>query len=170
MSRGTFGATEVESRLVPKDGTVFHPRINYVSLLGNETGDEANVLADEIAMKYLTSNQVRDVKLNVTQKTKSVKFEGDVAGTLAGMPRINMNYVSVNVSCNMSIATKRYMQRYNLLESQPVTNLQLPKRNGPSAKDAAVRSTSTKEEDKENNQQSGKILDLKKLKRLSKLS
>eukprot|EP00795_Rhopilema_esculentum_P016830 gene16830-8300_t len=174
LEMGALNATDAESRLVPRDGAVFHPRINYVSLLGNDTGDEANILADEIAMKYLTSNQVRDVKLNVTQKTKSVKFEGDVAGALAGMPagmpRINMNYVSVNVSCNMSIATKRYMQRYNLLESQPVANLQLPNRHGPSAKDAAVRNTSTKQEDKENNKQFGKILDLKKLKGLSKLS
>ena len=139
-----------------------------MSLLGAEASDDANVLADEIALKYLTGNQLHHIQYNVTHKTKSVKFEGVLEGDSAPRtPKVSMNFVSMNVSCNMSIATKRYMQKYNLLEGEARprsqnTPLQLAK---STMKRDAVKIKKSTDKDNEN----CNILDLNKLKRLPKL-
>ena len=147
---------------------MYHPRINYVSLLGTEATDDATVLADEIALKYLTGNQIRNVQYNVTQKAKSVKFEGILQDESAFQtPKISMNFVSMNVSCNMSVATRRYMQKYNLLEGEKRSvghNLSPRLRKSTKMLDVA-----TVEEGSDKENEPGTILDLNKLKGLPKL-
>ena len=150
-----------------RDVVSYHPRINYVSLLGTETSDDANALADEIALKYLTSNQMHNIQYNVTQKTKSVKFEGVLHDeSVLRTPKISMNFLSMNVSCNMSIATKRYMQKYNLLENET-----RPRRNIPPLlkKDTKIDDAVTANESSDKENERSNILDLNKLKKLPKL-
>ena len=150
-----------------RDVVNYHPRINYVSLVGTETSDDAHALADEIALKYLTSNQMHNIQCNITQKTKSVKFEGVLHDeSILRTPKVSMNFLSMNVSCNMSIATRRYMQKYNLLENET-----RPRRNMPPLlnKDTKIDDAVTADESSDKENEPSNILDLNKLKKLPKL-
>lgn len=151
------------------DVAIYYPRINYVSLLGVDGGDDANVLADEIALKYLTSNQMQNVQYQVKQRTKSVKFEGLLDRPVLQTPKVSMNFVSMNVSCNMSVPTKHYLQKYDLLEGE-VRRPPAQRNTQPSFKKASSRRglvLADEKEGKENDQ--GNVLDLMKLKGLPKL-
>ena len=161
---------------VQTDTAPFHPRINYISMFANDTSDDENLLADEIAMKYLTSNQRNNIKYNVTQRTKSVKFEG-VYDDVCRTPKLSMNFVSMNLTCNMSVASKRYMERYNLIQHDklPVFTDASPEEND--RQNAKLKSnskgskTNQRLRDREQMEQNSpdKILDLDKLKCLPKL-
>ena len=147
---------------------IYHPRINYESLLGAEISDDANVIADEIALKYLTSQQIHNIQYNVTQKTKSVKFEGVLHDeSVFRTPKVSMNFVSMNVSCNMSIASRRYMQKYNLLDGDKGYQHQ----NIPAClkQNRKIHDVRTVEESSDKENEHGNILDLNKLKGLPKL-
>ena len=145
-------------------------------MFANDTNDDENLLADEIAMKYLTSNQRNNVQCNVTQRTKSVKFEG-IFGDVSRTPKLSMNFVSMNLTCNMSVASKRYMERYNLLqhdqlsvfkEGSPEEN---DLQNAKLQNDSKGSKTNQRRRDREQMEQNSpdKILDLDKLKCLPKL-
>ena len=146
-------------------------------MLANDSTDDANLLADEIAMRYLTSNQRNNIQHNVMHKTKSVKFEG-IFDDSCRTPKLSMNFVSMNLTCNMSVASKRYMERYHLLEHDqpPVAEDTNPGVNDFLNRKLKVdRNGSKKPRRRRNCEQTeqnspDKILDLDKLKCLPKLT
>lgn len=129
-------------------------------MLGADTSDDANMLADEIALKYLTGTQIHNARYNVKQKT--VTFEGVLDGPHT--PKVSMNFMSVNMSCNMSVATKRYMQKYNLLDKEMRTHPSQSNMKKIAKKQGMLMA---EYDDKENEQRN--VLDLNKLKGLPKL-
>lgn len=140
-----------------------YPRINYMSMSVDETYNEdmfSNI--DEIASKYV-SNVFKEK--NVV-KNKTVKFgnvyEWQTLATAGSM-------TSVNISCNMSIASKKYLQKYDLVENKTNSTKQpLGDVNGRFVKKKISKNITrtehkTKLEDKEN------ILDFNKIRSLPKL-
>ena len=150
----------------------FHPRINYVSMLATDTTDDANDVADAIAMKYLSTKQLRDVKCSVQeQRTKTVKFEGVLENEFS-TPKRGVSYVNMNFSCNMSIATRKYMQRYNLLDAENEGKKDRHKKSKTLARNIREELHNKNNDDIEDKTDnvSSKILDLSKLKNLPKLT
>lgn len=151
-------------RSSPSDGGVTGcvlPRINYMSLAVDETMcEESNF--ERIAAKYLPDEYVKNQMTEIRNKT--VKFEG-VYQVNAGK---NTNMASVNFSCNMSIASKKYLQRYELggengdklVKPLAEINGRLASHGVKQAIDARIPESDS---DKEN------ILDFKKLRNLPKL-
>ena len=118
---------------------------------------------DRIAAKYLPDEYQQQLEV----RNKMVKFEGvyELSTGTAG----KMNTASVNFSCNMSIASKKYLQRYELVDNEKgvVATQPLLEVNGrpplQSRQSSSGDSRSYSESDKEN------ILDFKKLRNLPKL-
>lgn len=150
-------------RSLSKSVVPAYPRINYMSMSVDETYNEdmfSNI--DEIASKYV-SNVFKEK--NVV-KNKTVKFgnvyEWQTLATAGSM-------TSVNISCNMSIASKKYLQKYDLVENKTNSTKQpLGDVNGRFVKKKISKNITrtehkTKLEDKEN------ILDFNKIRSLPKL-
>lgn len=113
---------------------------------------------DAIAEKYVPTEYLR--KHQSEFKNKTVKFEGVYKWETPGRNGVPKNMTSVNFSCNMSIATRKYLKKYELIGSEESDDtLPLRDNNGR----PAVTRKSVQVEGKEN------ILDLKKLRNLPKL-
>ena len=125
----------------------------------DETYEESNF--NRIAAKYLPDEYLQNQLTEVRNKT--VKFEGVYELSTPGR---NMNMASVNFSCNMSVASKKYLQRYELIDGEKIAMQPLVEVNGRVMQQHArhsVDSRSYSDSDKEN------ILDFKKLRSLPKL-
>ena len=178
ISRAGYAGASGNQTVLPNGVALFYPRINYVSIVANDMTDDSNDVADAIATKYLTTKQLREIQYSVTEHTtKSVKFEG-ILKDLSVSPKRNANLVSMNFSCNMSIATKRYMQRYDLLDNEienPHFDIsdEIKRKAGLMPRqehvlvDDAVKINADKSRTRED--KSSNILDLEKLKCLPKL-
>ena len=135
--------------------------LNDESFIGSSTSD-----TDMIAKKYLSRNQYTELVGGFgIQRTKSVKFEGIFEESHFSRPEDNRNLVSVNFSCNMSIATKQYMKKYKLLDDIACGD---GKEKQPERKVAEVRQQTVSDEDNEQSE-TLTVLNLDKLKRLPKL-
>ena len=113
---------------------------------------------NNIAAKYLP----KDLLQYEYRNNKTVKFEGvyewQSSGRAGGSNKQNMT--SVNFSCNMSIASKKYLQKYDLVSADD--RLPLKEQN-------RKREKKTNEDDKAVGKEN-KILDLQKLRSLKKLT
>ena len=156
-----------------------HPKINYISMAVDDTMyDYSGSNVDAIAAKYLPPEYIqKQGKVAEETRNKTVKFEGVYAWETPNRYGITKNTASVNFSCNMSIATKKYLQKYELLSSQEHDNddrdsMPLKEHNGrvtvvplkqPITQQKLSPFSETDRFEKEN------ILDLKKLRKLPKL-
>ena len=145
---------------------IIHPRINYVSMLNDESFIGSSTSdTDMIAKKYLSRNQYTELVGGLgIQRTKSVKFEGIFEESHFSRPEDNRNLVSVNFSCNMSIATKQYMKKYKLLDDIACDD---GKEKQSEGKVAEVKQTVSDEDNEQS--ETLTVLNLDKLKRLPKL-
>ncbi|KAM3915045.1 SCL-interrupting locus protein [Leptodactylus fuscus] len=98
------------------------PRLNYMSFTNIglsgfiPNGVDLSMEANAIALKYLSESQLTQLSLNHANKTKALDsstlhnlFPGSTEKSLVGLSVISLN--------NMSFATKKYLKRYNLMES-----------------------------------------------------
>ena len=131
-----------------------HPKINYVSMSVDDTFYDSSLSnVNDIAAKYLP----RDMLQYEYRNNKTVKFEGVYERQLTGRA-VGSNITSVNFSCNMSIASKKYLQKYDLVSNEERAPLKEQNRiNDKKNKDETL-------DGKENN-----ILDFQKLRSLQKL-
>ena len=129
--------------------------------------DYATSTIDKIASKYV-SQEIYHQQQEVT-KNKTVKFEGvyEWQQTSNRHGVTNKNMASVNFSCNMSIASKKYLQKYSL-EAGNDGDKRKPFQEG-NGRPAMVRSRDSNQGDEENTGKENNILDYKKLQSLPKL-
>ncbi|XP_065681790.1 SCL-interrupting locus protein isoform X3 [Hydra vulgaris] len=140
---------EVRMQSISTGAIYNHPKINYHSMSVDETLSEYSQNdIDVIAAKYLP---VTDLRAELRNKT--VTFEGVVES----------NTTSVNFSCNMSIASKRYLQRYQLNEEKNDFINKPIVRPSVDANETVNREIKKSHVGKEN------ILDMKKIRNLPKL-
>ncbi|XP_065644903.1 SCL-interrupting locus protein homolog isoform X9 [Hydra vulgaris] len=141
---------EVRMQSISTGAVYNHPKINYHSMSVDETLSEySQNNIDVIAAKYLP---VTDLRAELRNKT--VTFEGVVES----------NTTSVNFSCNMSIASKRYLQRYQLNDEKNGDFITKPiVRPSVDANETVSREIKKSRDGKEN------ILDMKKIRNLPKL-
>ncbi|XP_075178273.1 SCL-interrupting locus protein [Anomaloglossus baeobatrachus] len=98
------------------------PRLNYMSFTNIglsgfiPNGVDLSMEANAIALKYLSESQLTQLSLNHASKNKAPDssslhnlFSGNPERSAAGLSVISLN--------NMSFATKKYLKRYNLIES-----------------------------------------------------
>ena len=116
----------------------------------DETLNESQTDIDVIAAKYFP---VTDLRTELRNKT--VTFEGVVES----------NTTSVNFSCNMSIASKKYLQRYQLNEEENIGLLNRPLNKPLIDTNEIVH----KEQKKARCAGKENILDMKKIRNLPKL-
>lgn len=136
-----------------------YPKINYVSMSVDDTFyDTSPANINEIAAKYLPDKMLNCEYTN----NKTVKFQGvyewQSRDRATGGSKHNM--ASVNFSCNMSIASKKYLQKYDLVSG----NERIP------LKEKNQRGEMKSQSDETLDGKENKILDLKKLKSLQKLT
>jgi len=144
------------------------PKINYVTMSSlDDTICEygANDI-DDIASKYLSKDFMTQIKNNIPWsneiRNKTVKFQG----VYQRETNRQMTTTSVNFSCNMSIASRKYLQKYDLNADQRTMEKTIEKRVGPAnikTKEKIETQIRKNDINKEN------ILDFKKLRTLSKL-
>jgi len=101
-----------------------HPRLNYMSMSIEDSIDEHNMKQIEtIAAKYLPKDlrlerNVQEMHTRTEEmRTRTVQFEGVKERAHSDAVIHVQNTMSVNISCNMSIASKKYLQRYQLVPS-----------------------------------------------------
>jgi hypothetical protein len=101
-----------------------HPRLNYMSMSIEDSIDDHNMKQIEtIAAKYLPKDlrlerNVQEVHTRAEgMRTRTVQFEGVKERAHSDAVIHVQNTMSVNISCNMSIASKKYLQRYQLVPS-----------------------------------------------------
>lgn len=130
--------------------------------------DYSTTNIDSIAAKYLPTEYLSKHQSEI--KNKTVKFEGVYKWETPGRLGVAKNMTSVNFSCNMSIASRKYLKKYELIENEDSEEAPpLRDHNGRKAvlhtkKHLPFSSDQTDSfEGKEN------ILDLKKLRNLPKL-
>ena len=97
------------------------PRINYMSMAVDETFVEESSNFNEIAAKYLPSSDF--VQGEMTEKTFKIQRVFSHGAVPPSSRSVNMT--SINFSCNMSIATKTYLQRYELMDSGGLAKKQI---------------------------------------------
>ncbi|XP_069837675.1 SCL-interrupting locus protein [Dendropsophus ebraccatus] len=98
------------------------PRLNYMSFTNIglsgfiPNGVDLSMEANAIALKYLSESQLTQLSLNHASKNKAPDpsslhslFPQSTEKSLVGLSVISLN--------NMSFATKKYLKRYNLIES-----------------------------------------------------
>ncbi|XP_075689075.1 SCL-interrupting locus protein [Rhinoderma darwinii] len=98
------------------------PRLNYMSFTNIglsgfiPNGVDLSMEANAIALKYLSESQLTQLSLNHTSKNKALDssslhnfFPGNAERSTVGLSVISLS--------NMSFATKKYLKRYNLMES-----------------------------------------------------
>ncbi|XP_066930576.1 SCL-interrupting locus protein homolog [Clytia hemisphaerica] len=144
-----------------------YPKINYTSMssVDDTFYDYATSTIDKIASKYV-SQEIFHQQQEIT-KNKTVKFEGVYKWQTSNRNGItNKNMASVNFSCNMSIASKKYLQKYSLEASDDDKRKPFQEGNG---RPARIRSRDANQENEENNGKENKVLDYKKLQSLPKL-
>ena len=136
--------------------------------LDDSSGEDYSAI-DEIAAKYIPKEQFLKLKKQSKVKNKSIKFEGVYEWKTPGKTN---NMTSVNFSCNMSMATRKYLEKYELTrkcsdddrDERKRRPLQDQNSDNPERGNQIPRKNSQSEKlDKEN------ILDLKKLRNLRKL-
>jgi len=141
------------------------PKINYksfVTSVDDTLYDYTSSTIDQIASKYVPREMLLQHQEQREVKNKTVKFEGvyewQSSNHKGGV--INQNMASVNFSCNMSIASKKYLQKYSLALHDE-DRLPLKDQNG--------RQAAADEEDGAREGKENRILDFKKLRSLQKL-
>ncbi|KAG9465984.1 hypothetical protein GDO78_017390 [Eleutherodactylus coqui] len=98
------------------------PRLNYMSFTNIglsgfiPNGADLSMEANAIALKYLSESQLTQLSMNHASRNKAAGssslhnlFPGSTEKSLVGLSVISLN--------NMSFATKKYLKRYNLIES-----------------------------------------------------
>ncbi|XP_044156738.1 SCL-interrupting locus protein [Bufo gargarizans] len=98
------------------------PRLNYMSFTNIglsgfiPNGVDLSMEANAIALKYLSESQLTQLSLTHASKNKALDsfslhnlFPGSGEKSMVGLSVISLN--------NMSFATKKYLKRYNLIES-----------------------------------------------------
>ncbi|XP_066453727.1 SCL-interrupting locus protein isoform X2 [Eleutherodactylus coqui] len=98
------------------------PRLNYMSFTNIglsgfiPNGVDLSMEANAIALKYLSESQLTQLSMNHASRNKAAGssslhnlFPGSTEKSLVGLSVISLN--------NMSFATKKYLKRYNLIES-----------------------------------------------------
>ncbi|XP_073499624.1 SCL-interrupting locus protein [Phyllobates terribilis] len=98
------------------------PRLNYMSFTNIglsgfiPNGVDLSMEANAIALKYLSESQLTQLSLNHASRDKAADssslhnlFPGNSEKSTVGLSVISLN--------NMSFATKKYLKRYNLIES-----------------------------------------------------
>lgn len=141
------------------------PKINYKSFITSVDDtlyDYTSSTIDQIATKYVPREMLLQHQEQHEVKNKTVKFEGIYEWQSSNQKDgvINQNMASVNFSCNMSIASKKYLQKYSLALHDE-DRLPLKDQNG--------RQVVTDEEDGSREGKENQILDFKKLRSLPKL-
>ena len=158
------GSSQQRARSLSTGVVPTYPKINYMSMSVDETFNAyAHNSIDDIAAKYLPKEFVIEQK-HTTMKT--VKFEG-VCENMWQTPSRGVNMRSVNFSCNMSIASKKYLQKYELVDYeessvQPLSNVNRRSEDRKQGKHN-LTTRNIEECNKEN------ILDFKKIRSLPKL-
>jgi len=134
-----------------------YPQINYVSMSADETlFDNSLININDIAAKYLP----KEYHIEERTTNKTVTFEG----VYEWQTPTKHNMRNINFSCNMSIASKKYLQKYDLAETDVSMAQPLSHTNGRSEHQRNVTPKKNDfEKDKEN------ILDFAKLRNLPKL-
>ncbi|XP_078488578.1 uncharacterized protein LOC100177687 [Ciona intestinalis] len=97
------------------------PHLTYLSILANEgvlrsneintitgsrSASEMSIHANAIALKYLSDDQL--MKITPTQTPMKVNNEHTMAASMPGMSLIS--------PCNMTMGTRKYMEKYGLIE------------------------------------------------------
>ena len=155
-----------------------YPRINYVSLSIDDSLD-LNLLsdADRITLKYLSEEQRKELPkvFNRRSRNRTVRFQSNPSWFLHKGTELSEVEFSFN---NLSVATKQYLEKYNLMESR---EKQKESRNKNSSSDSGKNtqlSTSPKAECAAPpptpdmgtaDGSSSNVLDMKKLRNLPKL-
>lgn len=139
------------------------PKINYKSLgtsVDDTLYDYTSSTIDQIASKYVPREMLLQHQEQREVKNKTVKFEGVYEWQSSNHKDGVINQTSVNFSCNMSIASKKYLQKYSLALHDE-DRLPLKDQNG--------RQAVADEEDGGREGKENRILDFKKLRSLPKL-
>lgn len=149
----------------PPLSSSFFPKINYksfVTSVDDTLYDYTSSTIDQIASKYVPREMLLQHQEQREVKNKTVKFEGVYEWKSSNHKDgvINQNISSVNFSCNMSIASKKYLQKYSLALNDE-DRLPLKDQNG--------RQAAADEEDGGREGKENRILDFKKLRTLQKL-
>ena len=105
-----------------------YPRINYVSLSMDDTMDfDLLSDADRITLKYLSDEQRKELPrlFNRRTRNRTVRFDSLPTSHQRGLHRgrrLSANHVSeVEFSLNnLSLATKEYLEKYNLMGKREV--------------------------------------------------
>ena len=190
----------LEERERSMTATNSYPKINFKSLatsVDDTMYDYNSSTVDQIALKYLPKDMLHQHQLLQQQQqqqqqhhqqqreefttNKTVKFEGvyewQSTNTKGGM--INQNMASVNFSCNMSIASRKYLQKYSLVDDDK--DLQRPGRTGllkdQNGRQAAIADGCYSSDNKEDGSETligvygkeNRILDFERLRSLPKL-
>ncbi|XP_073400472.1 SCL-interrupting locus protein [Dendrobates tinctorius] len=98
------------------------PRLNYMSFTNIglsgfiPNGVDLSMEANAIALKYLSESQLTQLSLNHASKNKA-SDSSSLHNLLPGNPEKSTAGLSVISLNNMSFATKKYLKRYNLIES-----------------------------------------------------
>ena len=129
--------------------------------------DYTSSTVDQIASKYLPKEMLQQHQQQREVKNKTVKFEGVYEWQSSNHKDgvINQNMASVNFSCNMSLASRKYLQKYSLT-SHDEDRLPLKDQNG---RQAVADGGDDKDGDRCGEGKENRILDFKKLRSLSKL-
>ena len=106
-----------------------YPRINYVSIAVDETMDEVFSEADHIALKYLSEQQLTELRHQAGQRRRSVRLS-DTSTSTARLMLGHSETVSVSrhersgytsviggsdyTWNNLSFATRKYLGKYHL--------------------------------------------------------
>jgi len=148
-----------------------HPKINYVSMSSVDdtfcdyNSSSINNIASKYVPKELLQHEVRN--------SKTVKFEGvyewETYNRKTDDGLINTNTTSVNFSCNMSIASRKYLQKYSLAPREDEERAPLREQNGRRVVVERNKKPDEYEEDRNGGGKENKILDIKKLRSLQKL-
>ena len=134
-----------------------HPHINYVSLSVDDTLDEVFNEADDIALKYLTDDQLQE-HWQITghhksqSRTRAVTFSAfpdAEKSSLTGRMLFEREHVCNSSSSNgpdytwnnLSMATKEYLERYCLAPQQHRTPRQKDANIGSSPKNVSEESS-----------------------------
>ena len=147
-----------------------HPKINYVSMSSvDDTFCDYTSSINNIASKYVS----KDLLQYEVRNSKTVKFEGvwesSNLKTGGGDVLGNKNTTSVNFSCNMSIASRKYLQKYSLAPREDEVRAPLKEQNGRQIDVERNNKKDEYEEDRSSSGKENKILDIQKLRSLQKL-
>ena len=105
----------------------FLPKINYVSMMLDRSSSDLSLEADSIAMKYLKDDQLSELAKVRSSSSKSGQRHDPALGRIVSNGRSDISHYGLPLN-QMSFASRKYLERYGLLDGDDKSNDRQPKK------------------------------------------